>query len=280
MIIRTSSHFISKMQVICAAVLMLPVLNAFADETLIFTAPPRESFAEGQKTYGPIVKYLSKVIGKKIIYQHQENWSTYAANMRKGKYDMVFDSSHFVSWRIININHTPVIKTPGEFSFKLVANRDNADIQNINDLVGKRVCGHSPPNQGTLRLYNQFSNPTRLPILIAKKGWRNIYNAMIEGKCDAAILPKNIYKIVDPKKNDSKVLFTSVPTSGQAITVSQRFNSQEIVKIRKALLSKPGQQATMNLRERFASPTLAAANASEYYGISRLLSNSYGFSNQ
>ena len=260
--------------------LTLPTLNTLAKNTIIFTAPPRENLEKGKHTYGPIASYLSQVLGKNIEYQHPGNWLTYSADMRKGKYDIVFDGPHFVSWRITKIQHTPVVKIPGGFIFKFVANRNNAIITKVDDLVGKRVCGHHPPNQGTLRLYNQFKNPMRLPILVPIKGWRNIYSAMMAGKCEAAILPEKIYKKVDPKRENSKILFSSNPVSGQAITVSTKFNHQDVIKIRKALLSKQGQQATKNLRKRFASPTLAAANKQEYEGVLQLLEDSYGFGEQ
>ncbi len=266
------------LQIISGLILLtIPTLKSLAEETFIFTAPPRESIEKGIHTYAPIASYLSDVLGKTIKYEHPGNWLTYSAEMRKDKYDMVFDGPHFVSWRISKIKHTPVVKIPGGFIFKFVAYRDNKYISKVDDLVGKRVCGHAPPNQGTLRLYNQFKNPMRLPILVPEKGWRNIYSAMMKGKCDAAILPEKIYKKVDPKKENSKVLFSSNPVPGQAITVGQKFNHQDVIKIRKALLSKEGQQATKNLRKRFASPTLKAANKKEYEGVSQLLAESYGF---
>ncbi len=275
-------HRIARSLQILSSLLLfsLPTIETIAKETFIFTAPPRENIEKGKHTYGPIASYLSKVLGKNIEYHHPGNWLTYSADMRKDKYDMVFDGPHFVSWRISKINHTPVVKIPGGFIFKFVAYRDNKEISKVDNLVGKRVCGHPPPNQGTLRLYNQFKNPMRLPILVPVKGWRNIYNAMMTGKCDAAILPEKIYKKVDPKSKNSKVLFSSSPVPGQAITVGKRFNHQDVIKIRKALLSKQGQAATKNLRKRFASPTLKAANKEEYEGVSQLLADSYGFSEQ
>ena len=279
--IQTSRYFSNILKAIsCAILLILPALESFAEETIILTAPPRESLAKGKLTYGPIADYLSTVLGKKVIYRHPGNWLTYSSDMRKEKYDIVFDGPHFVSWRIAKINHTPLIKIPGAFIFKFVAYRDNNKIQKIDDLVGKRVCGHAPPNQGTLRLYNQFKNPMRLPILVPVKGWRNIYTAMIKGRCEAAVLPEKIYKKVDPEKNDSKVLYSSDPVPGQAITASSRFSPLEIVKMRESLLSKKGQEATKNLRKRFASPTLAAANKAEYNGVSLLLADTYGFSDR
>ncbi len=252
-------------------------LNCVAEESLIFTAPPRETVKKGIKTYAPIADYLSKVVGRKIEYRYPGNWLTYSADMRKGKYDVVFDGPHFVSWRVNHLHHVPLVKIPGGFIFRFVIRKDNNKINKVSDLVGKRVCGHAPPNQGTLRLYDEFKNPMRLPILVIEKGWRNIYKAMIKGRCEAAILPDKIYREVDPESDQSKILFTTIPVPGQAITACSKFKRADIVKMRKALISKEGMKATAALRKRFAAPKLTTATASEYAGVDRILKNTYGF---
>lgn len=268
---------VSTFQLITILLAALFSFNCVADESLVFTAPPRETEKKGVKTYAPIAAYLSKVLGRKIEYRHPGNWLSYSADMRKGKYDIVFDGPHFVSWRIKHLHHTPLIKIPGGFIFRFVARKNNDKINKVSDLVGKRVCGHAPPNQGTLRLYNEFENPMRLPMLVIRKGWRNIYKAMMKGRCEAAILPNKIYKEVDPKFEQCKILFTSDPVPGQAITVSSKFKRVDIFKMRKALMNNEGMEATAALRKRFASPKLTTATVSEYDGVYRLLANTYGF---
>jgi len=249
----------------------------FAEDTLVLSAPPRESLEKGQKTYGPIAEYLSKVLNKKVVYKHPGNWLSYSSNVRKGVYDLVFDGPHFVSWRIKYLHHRPLFKIPGDFYFVFVARKDNDKINKITDLVAKKVCGHAPPNQGTLRLYNQLENPARQPILVQRKGWRNIYKSMIKGDCVAAVVPSKIYKKVDPDQTDAKVLFTTHPTAGQALTASKNFSISDIDKMRRMLQSTEGQAATKNLRDRFASGTLVVPKAEEYDGVYRLLRFAYGF---
>lgn len=249
----------------------------FAAETYVMTAPPRESEAKGIKTYQPIAKFLSKVLNKNIVYQQPNNWLSYTMKMRDKKYDIVFDGPHFVSWRIKHIQHVPLVKIPGAFIFRFVTDNDHPSIHSLNDLVGKRVCGHPPPNQGTLRLYDQFPNPVRLPILVPRRGWRQIYQAMQDGHCDVAILPDKIYKKVDPNADQSRVIYSSTPVSGQALTAGPRFSRQEIELMKKALLSSEGKAACKNLTTRFATPALVDANPKEYEGVDRLLKHSYGF---
>lgn len=262
---------------------LLLVLSSFvtsvtnADEMLFFSAPPRESKTNGVKTYAPIAKYLTEVTGKKVVYQHPGNWPNYTSNMRHNKYDFVFDGPHFVSWRIKHLNHRAAIKIPGDFVFAFISKRNNPRINRLNDLIARKVCGHAPPNQGTLRLFHLLDNPVRQPRLVAMRGWKNIFNAMMEDKCDVAIIPLNIYRKLDPNKVNTKVIFMSRPASGQAITVSPHLSNNDFKRIRSALLDEKGQVALKNLQSRFASQPLIAANSTEYKGIHNLLKYSYGF---
>jgi len=252
-------------------------ITVFAQEPLIFSAPPRESVAKGIKTYEPIALFLSKKLKRKVIYKHPGNWLSYAADMRKDKYDLVFDGPHFVSWRIRQLEHAPLIKIPGDFYFLFVTRKDNDKINKVTDLIGKRVCGHAPPNQGTLRLYNQLDNPARQPILVQVKGWRNIYSATMEGRCEAGIVPVKIYNKVDPGRTQSKIIFESKHVAGQAITAGNVFSQSEVKQLQSLLLSNEGYAATKNLRERFASETLLPADPDEYINVYKLLRFSYGF---
>lgn len=263
--------------IVLVIILCLPT-TVIAEEALVFSAPPRESLEKGKKTYEPIALFLSKKLKRKVVYKHPGNWLSYSADMRKGKYDIVFDGPHFVSWRIRQLEHVPLIKIPGDFYFYFVARKDNDKINKVSDLVGKRVCGHAPPNQGTLRLFNQLDNPARQPILVQVKGWRNIFKATMEGRCEAGIVPFKIYNKVDPEGKQSKVIFESKHVSGQAITAGNMFSHNEIKQLRDLLLSTEGYEATKNLRERFASDTLLQANRNEYDDVYKLLRFSYGFS--
>lgn len=250
---------------------------SYAKDTLTFTAPPRESAKKGIKTYEPIAKFLSKVTGKKVVYVQPRSWFEYTVNMRNKKYDFLFDGPHFASWRTRYQNHRPVVKIPGDFIFAFVAKKENSKVNRLNDIVGRTVCGQAPPNQGTLRLYDQLNNPMRQPVLVTTKGWKKIYKRMIKGDCDVAIVPMNIYRRLDPKRVETKALFLTRPTAGQAITMSPDFTYSEFKKIQDALLSEDGQAATKNLQKRFASKDLVEAKAEDYIDTYKLLKYSYGF---
>lgn len=251
--------------------------KALSKNEYVFTAPPRETVARGEETYGPIAEYLSKVLGKEIVYKHPDNWLSYQDGMQKGEYDLVFDGPHFVSWRVARRQHEPLVKIPGDFIFVFLARKDNHKVTQLKHLAGRQVCGHAPPNQGTLRLYNQFHNPSRQPQLVPVKGWRNIYKAVIAKKCDGGIVPLKIYKKVDPRGQRAKVLFVTQPAPGQAFTAGPSFTAEDKAKITEALLSPAGQEATKMLRKRFPAKRLVRAIKTEYAGVNILLKDTWGF---
>ena len=191
-----------------------PVLGAerslepgVSGETFLFSAPPREPLEVGRKIYGSIADYLTKVTGLKFVYEPSDNWPTYQKALLENRYDLVFDGPHFVSWRMTQRRHRPLIKIPGDFIFVFLARQDNPRITSVEDLAGRTVCGHAPPNQGTLRMYKMFKNPMRVPFIVNVKGWRNIYKSMIAGKCHGAIVPLKIFREVD--QGEAKVLHTT-----------------------------------------------------------------------
>ncbi|MEK7734742.1 MAG: PhnD/SsuA/transferrin family substrate-binding protein [Pseudomonadota bacterium] len=59
-----------------------------------------DSGAPETDAYQPIADYLSSKLGRKVVYRHVDNWLSYQSEMRKGKFDIVIDGPHFVSWRM------------------------------------------------------------------------------------------------------------------------------------------------------------------------------------
>ena len=253
------------------------VQNLAQSGEFVFSSPPRGSAAEETAYFQPIAEYLTRVTGKKFVYKYSDNWLAYQSNMQKDRYDLVFDGPHFVSWRIAHREHEPLVKIPGDFIFVFLVRKDNTSIQKLSDLAGRSVCGHAPPNQGTLHLYNMFTNPARQPQLVDIQGWRPIYKAMLAGKCVGSVVPVKIYNELDPTGKDTKVLHITKAAPGQAFTASKRIPADIRAKIAEALMSDQGQTVTAKLREYYPSKPYVRANKPEYADEEGLLKDSYGF---
>ena len=246
--------------------------------TLILSAPPRGTLADETLNYQPVADFLSRIVGKKVVYQHSDNWLSYTSDMTKDKFDFVFDGPHFNGWRMEKQNHTPLVKLPEDFIFVVIVKTDNTAVQNMKKLAGQRICAHAPPNLGTLTMLKQFDNPSRQPLIIEVQGWDKSYNSLMAGKCVATVMPVKIKEKMD-KSNLTRILYTSQALPNQAISAGPRIAPEIQAKLKQALLSEEGKAATAKLRAASAGKDFVSATREEYAGLGFYLNDSPYYSN-
>jgi len=262
--------------------LLLAVLAfgpARATDIYTFTAPPRGSEENEAKVYKPVADYLTSATGKKIIYQHPDNWLSYQGYMQKGAYDIVFDGPHFVSWRMARLQHEPLVKLPGELGFVVAVKRGNDRLNSLKDLGGRTVCGLAPPNLATLTMYSQFDNPARQPLVVEVKSFKDGYQELVKGeKCVAAVMRDKLYNKLDKDKQELKIIWNSNGVANQAFSVGNRISVEDKEKITKALLAPGAKTNIAKFLERFnKGKDLIKANRPEYEGLAVLLKDVWGF---
>ncbi len=248
-------------------------------DAFVFSAPPRESVARGEQDYAPIARYLTGATGQQFVYQHPLDWMSYVKSMQAGGYDLVFDGPHFVSWRIVNLEHTPLVRLPGKLKFVAIS-RDEDEIMELADLAGRKVCAHPPPNLATMTIQAQYSNPIRQPFIRELKGFKRIFDELLRGGCQGAVMPAALYDQFNRGRaaGKTRILFLSSPLPPQAITAGPSIPADIQNVVRAALLAPGGSEATKRLRQRFAADlALQATTREEYRGFERLLSQTYGF---
>lgn len=244
---------------------------------LILTAPPRESEAAGKKLYSPLASHISQLIGARVVYQHPRNWLNYQRDLRDNKYDIIFDGPHFISWRIAHLKHDVLVKLPGQLEFYLVTKADDKSINSLDDLIGQKICGISPPNLSTLTVLDRFRNPVRQPVINGVKGGMGkVYKAFDSGKCKAAVLRTTFYKkkLQQTQRDKLKILFHSAPLPNQAISVSPRLGANAKNKILQSLTLGDGTKASNAVVKRFAgkkAKSFIPAKNDEYAGHNMLL---------
>lgn len=232
---------------------------------LVFSAPPRESMQAGIDLYGPLVDHLSELLGEKVAYQYPKNWLQYQRDLRKGKYDIVFDGPHFVSWRMAHLDHEVLVKLPGKFEFLVVTETKSASIRNIKDLIGKKICAIPPPNLATLMTINLFRNPVRQPIIWGVKGgYGRVFEAFENRECSAMVLGSDYYrkKLRAVHRAGKTILYKSKPMPNQAMSVSRKINKIDRLRIIRSLTLGRGKAISTPIANRFggkkARPFVAA----------------------
>ena len=254
--------------------LTLITSNCFAD--LVFSAPPREDDTKGKALYGPLTDFLSKVIGEKVVYVHPRGWMDYSKQMRSGAYDIVFDGPHFSAWRIKHLHYVPVVRLPGTLDFVVITRKDNERMVDHKSISRGSLCGLASPNLGTVSVLSEFENDIISPKVVeVKGGFKKVYQAFKDGKCDAAVLRDNVWnKVVSQQdKEQLRVLYKIAPMPNQTITVNSRISATLRYAITRSLLSKSGVEASENLLQRFSknSKRFIKCKNGEYKGLAQLL---------
>ncbi len=245
---------------------------------LVLSAAPRESIEAAKAIYEPVAEYLSKVLGRKVVYKYAGNWGVYQGQMQKGSYDLVFDGAHFNGWRVEKLKHNILLKIPNELAFVVITKKDEAKLTAIQQLSGRTICAHAPPNLATLTVLKEFSNPSRQPVLMNTEGWDNIYAGVISGKCTAGALPLKFVQKNDPEGAKAKVIFKAATLPDNALSASPRISRPDQTKIVQALMAPAGLAATEKLRDAYARGKNFAPGANEEYAkLGELLKSEWGY---
>lgn len=243
---------------------------ARAAEVMIFTAPPTETAAEGQKLYGPIVKILSDATGVKWRYQRSRDWLSYVKFVVGDGADATFSQAHFAGYLTLYHNHQLLVRAPLETDWMLVG-RAGSNF----DLVGRPVCLIPPPELGSLIFTNQkvFEDPLRTPHVVSMDKREDLLPGLKQNVCTYTVLPANMVS-GDSSGLETRLL-SRVP--GPAITVGRNVDDKLAQKIRSALLSPAGQAATAQIRDRFLANQdwIALSNTQPYLLASTMLVRGY-----
>jgi ABC-type phosphate/phosphonate transport system substrate-binding protein len=171
-----------------------------------------------------------------------------------------------------------LVKLPGDFVYAAVVRRDNAAIHELKQLAGHKICAHAPPNLGTMIMFNEFDNPARQPVVIVTNGYSHIVKALLDGKCEAAMLPLKHVEKYDPNGERARVVFRSRPLPQQAFSAGPRLTAAEQARVAEALLSPAAAEPLAKLRESYGlGSRFVPADNREYAGLGEYLKSAWGY---
>lgn len=255
----------------------LGALKPAAGDTLVFSSPPRETLEEGVRNYQPLVDYLSKVTGKRVVYRYPRTYGLYRTEMVNGVYDIVFDGAHFNGFRVQKLNHNILVKFPTENRTFIIFVRKGEKVGSVSELAGQTVCSQPPPNVSALVLLAQFNDPSRLPLIVPVKGRDAIYHGVNAEHCTGGILPAPDLKLLD-QNGAVKILFESSAMPDQAFSAGPRVTREDQAKIAAALIAPEAAGPTAKIRAKFkGGERFVPAKNDEYVAFAALLRNQWGF---
>ena len=246
-------------------------------QTLVFSAPPRETAETSKAIYQPVANYLSRVIGKKIVYRYPGTWGVYRAKMLEGSYDIIFDGPHLNSYRMEKLNHNILVMIPERQEFAVFVRKDHAAFENVQQMAGYTFCAHAPPNLGTLLLLSQFDNPSRQPVIINTKGWDNIYQSVVSGNCTGGVMPVVNLEKYD-RAGETRIIYKTRAMPNQAFSAGPRVSPEDQQKIARALVSPDSAEPTAKLRAAYCvGHGFVPANNEKYRGMAAYLRNEWSY---
>ncbi len=260
---------------------LLLLSNTVMAAEVLFSAPPTESAEDSQEIYQPVADYLSAVSGDQVTYVFPGNWPNYLHNMQQGNYDLVLDAPHFVSWRIENIAHRPIVGLSSSLTYVIVIIDDN-QINSLADLEGKKACASALPNLDAIILMDQYSSGWSQPSLVVIRGMEPKLAALLQGQCDAAVLPKKAFETWSDKKSSQiKILFESQISPHYGFTVGPGIPEKLVKTFTDALLSVDGDSPLDGLSDLFGLKVVGenrvVAREEDYQGYAYLLGEYWGF---
>ncbi|HHC72152.1 MAG TPA: phosphate/phosphite/phosphonate ABC transporter substrate-binding protein [Thiotrichales bacterium] len=256
--------------------LMLPALSSAADK-LLFTTAPTQPVQKTLEMYGPLVEFLSERAGVEIELRPVRSFLEYTIHMQRGEYDIYFDGPHFASWRMQHQGHRVLAKLPGEIRFVVVV-RDDAGIDSIKELAGKRVCGFSSPNLLTLGFLDLYANPASQPQIVAVKSFMDSLRCVQAGRGIASVMRDKFWEKRKPEEREGlHQIHISEAYPHRAFTIRGDVDAEIRGRLTAALLSEEGIRHGEAILKRFRVQHFSRASDAEYEGFYRLLNSTWGF---
>ncbi len=244
-------------------------------ESLVFSTAPTHDLATTREVYQPLVTYLAETTGLDIQLQIASSYLAYSNAMQRGDYDIAFDGSHFVSWRMRRQGHQPIARLPGEMRVAVVVQADGG-IRQLADLIGRKVCGFDSPNQLTMIFLQQYSNPAQQPVLISQEGFKGVMECLRSGQGVAALVRDTYWNKID--QTGLSLLqgdFGAYPE--RTFSVRGDLGPEVVQALTAALLSEQGQLAAAPLLTLFKQPKLLPADPTAYQTVYKQLAPLWGF---
>jgi hypothetical protein len=222
-----------------------------------------------------VADYLTRALGRPVVYRYPGTWGVYRSEMLKGSYDLVFDGPHFNSYRVERLGHEILVQLPGSFQYAVILRADHV-YTGLKKLAGHRFCTLAPPNLGALVLLSLFDNPMRQPILVAADNWDEIYRGVTTARCDGGVMPLTHYQRY-AHEGKTKVLFHSAQMPNQALSAGLRVNAMDRRRITEALTATEALVPTAALRASWNAEQFVAGSREQYLGLAEYLRNEWGF---
>lgn len=232
-----------------AVILAASVTSVSAQQVFKVTTIPEEAATEQIRKFGPIVKYLERVLGTKVEFTPVTDYPAAVEALVNKQVDLVWFGgfTHVQAQLRSGGKIIPIAQREEDTQFRSVfITQTNSGIKTLNDLKGKAVSfGSQSSTSGHLMprsfLLQAKINPEKDFKRVAYSGAHDATIAsVVSGRVDAAALDITVWRkfVADKKVDTSKVdvFFTTPPFYNYNWSVHADMPAAQRERVTKALL--------------------------------------------
>ena len=242
-----------------------------ANEELTLLVHPTYTPDLSDAVHQPLVDYLSRSTGRKIRLVTPRDFHKYWIDTQAGEfYHLVLEDSHIADYRRMLGTHEPIARGADDIRY-LVLSSDPL-VRQKEHLIGLRISTMSSPSLGYQMLSRWFNNPMAQPqILSNSKSLLDSVEMVFAAESDAAVVPE---WLGERYPNLTPVL-QSDPIPGLTLSIANDLDSTLRESILEAMLALDENSQDYQVLNELNVRHFVAAKASDYEGLSELLSSLY-----
>lgn len=255
--------------ILLASACLLVISNATAQTLKPYrvAVQPIQDAAATRKAFQPLIDYLSAKTGAKFILVTPPNFLVHASNQSNPGYaDFILDAAHFTGYRCQQNQFTVLAKIDGEVSYSLVA-RNDSDVVDADDLVGKRLSLLSAPSIASVRLAQMFPNFLRQPVLRSADSAQQAIDSLLSGDVDSALVPTPMVA----GRDQLQLIEQSESNPHMALSASSNVPKTLQAQVQQALTGLKDDPGGSNIRDGLHMPPFKASSCDEYLPYASLL---------
>jgi phosphonate transport system substrate-binding protein len=195
------------------------------------------SFSDLQDKYRPFADYLGQVVKRKVIFESSQNIKSAAANLQKGRYDLMYvRPANLAAKAIRDNNYKLVAMAKGEFVAAFIVSNDSP-LKKPEDVLNKKIAlpekGSLMANVGLATLRDMGG--TRQDLLHFTHYQEAIGFMLDQHFADVGIVAPIMVKAWE--KKGGRVLFESKKLPFWCVIAGPQISDGDVAKLRDALLN-------------------------------------------
>ncbi len=243
--------------------------NAHADNTLVFGFLPILSPQKLVARFGPLTDYLAEQLGRPVRLETAANYEEFVRRTAERRYDILFTAPHFYYLAQRQADYRVLVRVDAPSMPAVIVARKDSNIQNLEDLRGKKLATVDPLALGTALVKAYLSangiDPEKDLTLVATPTHNASLLSAVKRVTDAASLMLPPFNRAKPEiKNNMKVIAQTPGTPHMPISVSASVSPEEASVIENALLNLAASDSGKALLKHLSWPGFAKTTPAEY----------------